>query len=119
MDYFGQFGTDREKALKVLTPFVERMLLAHYQADYIAFISLATHSFKQVVNPVKFFHTRQLHAQTQGKPLSLSFVRAFAYMNNPVFEFDVKYQLAKEKITIQVEFCNDSFPPKINYLHIE
>ncbi|WP_448547095.1 hypothetical protein [Thalassotalea fusca] len=119
MDYFGQFGTDREHALFVLTPFVKRMLQAHHQADYIAFISLATNSFKQTVSPVKFFHAHELQDSTLGEPLALCFVKAFAHENNPVIEFEVDYQLAKAKVTVEVEFCNDSFPPKINHLHIK
>ena len=119
MDYFGQFGNSRQNALAVLVPFVERMLIAHHQADYTAFMSLATLTFKQSVSPASFFRAHQQFDPTLGKPLKLRFIRSFSHKNNPVLEFSVQYQLAKHDIKVHVEFCNNTMPPKINYLSIE
>lgn len=119
MDYFGQFGGNRQRVLSTLLPYVERMLIAHHQADYITFISLATKSFKQAVNPASFFYAHKTLDPALGKPMQLNFKHAFERNRNPVLAFEVEYRRAPMAINVHVEFCNQTFPPKINYLTIE
>jgi len=119
MDYFGSFATTNDNALKLLTPVVDKALIAHQEGNYQDYVSIITNELAEKVTEESFIRAHKEIAPQLGKLQSKSFLASLKRDANPMLLFSAKYSGTEDDILINVTFRNDTQPPKIDWLWIE
>ncbi|WP_448546475.1 hypothetical protein [Thalassotalea fusca] len=119
MDYFGSFATTSENALKLLTPVVDKALVAHQEGNYRDYAAIITNELAEKVTEESFARAHKEIAPQLGKLQSKSFLAALKRDTNPMLLYSAKYSGTEDDILINVTFKNGTHPPQIDWLWIE